>query len=449
MSKDLSTESSVDQNQATINMPQKNGGAVDYHVPIIWDTHDKPYLVITGLSNDTGLCVLDNGLRSTAIAESKITRIIPSINHKDGHPSGALQYRGYNVKQLSTACTFLETSHLLIYGDLPNQEQFKTFSDDIKTHRVIDKQTDEIINTFDKQSDPMVILIAALASLASRYEGTYNMSNPDDRYQLIIRLIAKMPTVSAHIYKHIIGQRPVESDENLGHTANFLHMLHTTQAKQTTPEQNHIKILDMILTLHADHQMAVSTFVTRATSSAGTPSISSICAAIAALSGPLHGGANIKVIEMLEAIPADEITSIIEKASDPKDPFKLYGFGHRVYQGMDPRASVLRELTLKVIKDQQKSDDPDPIYETALKLEEAALNNPYFKERNLYPNVDFYSGLALRALGIPKELFTVIFAMSRTSGWLAHIEESWLNNEPLLRPKQYFTGLKERPLDWP
>ena len=450
MSSEISTEQAIEKSVATLLIPQKNGETIEYHMPIVWDILDNPYLMATSLYSETGIALLDEGLRSTAVSESKITRITPFISKKNAMPHGVLQYRGYNIKQLSTACTFLEVTYLLLYGDMPNQEQFKNFSDDIRAHRILDKQTEDIINTFDRQSNPMTVLIAAIHSLASRYEDNYDMHNQDDRYQLAIRTIAKMPTLAACIFKHFIGQRTIEPDEELGHTANFLHMLLSTQAKTASPDAKHIKILDMILSLHADHQMAVSTFVSRAVSSAGTPSLSSIGAALAALSGPLHGGANVKVIEMLSEISEEEIPQIIKRAKDPNDSFKLFGFGHRVYKGMDPRAAVLRELTLNILKENQKNEsESDPLYKIALELENAALNDPYFKERNLYPNVDFYSGLALKAIGIPAELFTIIFAISRTSGWLAHIEEGWVNQAPLYRPKQYYTGLKERPLDWP
>lgn len=449
MSSEISTGHEAQKHQATITIPQQNGEMIEYQLPVMWDVHNNAYLMTTSLYAETGVSLLDEGLRSTAVSESKITRITASVSKKDSIPRGVLQYRGYNVKQLSTSCTFLEATYLLLYGDLPNQEQFKQFSDDIRSHRIIDKQTEDIINTFDRQSNPMTVLMTAVSSLATRYEQNYDMHKSEDRYQMAIRIIAKMPSLAACIYKHIVGQRIIEPEEDLGHTANFLHMLLSTQAKTASPDPKHIKILDMILTLHADHQMAVSTFVARAVSSAGSPSFTSISAALAALSGPLHGGANIKVVEMLEEITDENIDDVLKKAKDHDDPFKLYGFGHRVYRGMDPRAAILRELTLKIVSEQKNAEEPNPIYEKALLLEEKALEDPYFKERNLYPNVDFYSGLALTAIGVPKELFTIIFAISRTSGWLAHIEEGWENKAALFRPKQYYTGLKERPLDWP
>jgi len=448
MSQPVPIDSEAKKNAAQLELPQANGDIRSFEVPVIMDAHGNPYIFASNLYAETGVTILDEGLRSTAVAESKITRIIPSINKSDENARGALQYRGYNVKQLATSCTFLETAYLLITGDLPDESAFKTYSDEVKTHRILDKQTEETIEGFERSANPMVILQGAMTSLASRYEENYDMNIAEDREALATRLIAKMPTITAHIYKHAIGQRPIAPDDSLGYTANFLHMLLSTQATQAEINQNHIKILDMILTLHADHQMAVSTFVARSVTSAGTASLSSINAAIAALSGPLHGGANERVIHMLSEMTEEEIPSIIERAKDKNDPFKLFGFGHRVYKGMDPRASILRELALNVIH-KSNNDDTDPLFNIAVKLEEAALNDEYFKERNLYPNVDFYSGLALKAIGIPTDLFTVIFAMSRTAGWLAHIEEAWQGGSALYRPKQFYTGLKERPLDWP
>lgn len=449
MSQPITVDNEINQSSAKLSISQPDTTALSYEIPVIHDVHGNPYLLASNLYSETGITILDEGLRSTAAAESKITRIIPAINKENEAPKGALQYRGYNAKDLATSCTFLETAYLLIQGDLPDESAFKEYSDNIKTHRIIDKQTEETIESFERSANPMLILQAAMTSLAARYEHNYDMNNAEDRQELATRLIAKIPTITAHIFKHSIGQRPIAPDENLGHTANFLHMLLSTQATMAEVDQSHIKILDMILTLHADHQMAVSTFVARSVSSAGTPSISSINAAIAALSGPLHGGANERVIEMLSNITEEQIPEVIAKAKDKNDPFKLYGFGHRVYKGMDPRAEILRELALNIIQKSADNSETDPMFKIALKLEEAALNDEYFKDRNLYPNVDFYSGLALKAIGIPTELFTVIFAMSRTAGWLAHIEESWNNKAPLYRPKQYYTGLKERPLNWP
>lgn len=447
MSKPVPVENAVSNQQAKLLIPTSEGEPRAYQIPLVIDIHGNPYLYASNLFSETGMSILDEGLRSTAISESALTCIIPSIPSKKG-TQGALQYRGYSVKQLATSCSFLETSYLLIFGELPDEAGFQTFSDAVKTHRILDKQTEEMIEGFDKQTNPMVILFGTMSSLASRYEGQYDMHSQDDRKELAVRLIAKMPTIAANIFKHIIGQRPNAPDDSLGHTANFLHMLLSTQATQASVDPDHIKVLDMILTLHADHQMAVSTFVTRAVSSAGTPAISSIAAGIAALSGPLHGGANAKVIKMLSDIQDDgqDVQQIIDRAKDPDDTFKLFGFGHRVYKGMDPRASVLRELTLNILK---KESQDNPLLEIASELEKAALNDPYFIERNLYPNVDFYSGIAMKAIGIPVELFTVVFAMSRVSGWLAHIEEHWSHQDGLYRPKQFYTGLKERPLNWP
>lgn len=446
MSKPVPIENDSNPQVAVIQLPGQNADTIEHHIPVVSDIHGKPYLLTSDLLAETGYLTLDRGLRSTATAESQITRI---LGYSQSQKEGILQFRGYNVKQLAPSCSFLEVSYLLINGELPDEGQFKSFSDEIKSHRILDKQTEDMIESFDKQTNPMIILMGTMSSLASRYESNYDMYKPEDRHELAVRLIGKMPTIAAHIYKHLLGQRPIAPDDALGHTANFLHMLLSTQTTAASIDQSHIKILDMILTLHADHQMAVSTFVARSVTSAGTPSISSINAAMAALSGPLHGGANERVIEMLSSIDEDSIDEVINRAKDKSDDFKLYGFGHRVYKGMDPRASVLRELTINLLKKGTQDETLEKLFKVALKLEETALNDPYFQERNLYPNVDFYSGLALKAIGVPDDLFTVLFAMSRTSGWLAHIEEAWANTDGLYRPRQYYTGLKERPLNWP
>lgn len=447
MSQPIKVDEYQQDYQATLSISQPDGDTIEYPIPILLDTHGDPYLQVSSLYNETGYTLYDEGLRSTAVTESKITRIHPSLQHADEDtPHGVLQYRGYSVKQLATTCSFLETAYLLLYGDMPNEEEFNTFSEAIKSNRMLDKNTEDMIDLFDKKTDPMIVLSSALTSLAGRYESKYDMHKAEDRHEIAVRLIAKIPTIVANIFKHEQGQRALTPDESLGHTANFLHMLLSTQSKTAELNPDHIKVLDMILTLHADHQLAVSTFVTRCVSSAKSPAISSVIAANLALAGPLHGGANIKVIELLSDLQADDIPLILEKAKDRDNSFKLPGFGHRVYKGIDPRAEVLRELTHKILK---SDPEEEPLFELALKLEEMALEDPYFTERNLFPNVDFYSGLALKAIGIPKELFTTIFAISRVAGWLAHIEEGWENDAPLFRPKQYYTGLKERPLNWP
>ena len=446
MSKPVPVENDTNQQVAILRLPGLNADTVEYQLPVVKDIHGKPYIITSNLLSETGYITLDTGLRSTAIAESHITRILASSSD---HKEGLLQYRGYDVKQLATSCSFLEVSYLLINGELPNETEFKAFSEEVRLHRILDKQTEDMIEGFDKQTNPMITLMGTMSSLASRYESSYDMHKAEDRQELAVRLIGKMPTIAAYIYKHILGQRPIAPDDSLGHTANFLHMLLSTQTTAANVDQSHIKILDMILTLHADHQMAVSTLVARSVSSAGTPTISSINAAIAALSGPLHGGANQQVIDMLTGMEEEDIPSVLDRAKDKADSFKLFGFGHRVYNGTDPRAAVLRELTVNLLKKGSEDPELEKLFQVALKLEEAALEDEYFTSRNLFPNVDFYSGLAFKAIGIPTELFTVLFAMSRTSGWLAHIEEAWSSNDGLYRPRQYYTGRKQRPTDWP
>lgn len=423
----------------------------EYELELSEDSYGNLFIdadSINQLGNTRILFKDTKGMRNTAADESKISYIKPSGNNDNGVPQGILLYRGFDVKQLATHSTFLESSYLILNGEPPSKEEFKQFSDELKANRIIDKQTEEVINQFDRQTHATTIMSAALASLAARYEDKYNMASDEDRQELAIRMIAKMPTITAHILKHQQDQRTVSPDEELGHAANFLHMLFSTQAKKVVSDPKHIKVLDMILTLHAEHSFAASTFVARTVASCGTSTISCIIAALTALSGPLHGGANEEVVRMLEGITSDEIPDIINRAKDPSDPFKLFGFGHRIYNAMDPRAVVLRELTMNIIKESHE-EKPSDILKTAILLEEAALKDEYFINRKLFPNVDFYSGLAMMTLGIPTNLFPLIFATARTSGWLAHIEECRKSGASIYRPNQYYTGWKFRPIGWP
>ncbi len=434
---------------ATINIPSEseNQEAQKIDIEVVVDSFGHTHLELSNVKYP--IRIKDStGLRHIAAAESKISYINPKGVTVSGVERGELFYRGYDVQKIATNLTFLETAMLLLDGELPNKDTLKEFADEVRNNRILDKQTESIINTFDRQTSPAIVMMAAITSLASRYEGKYEMSNPADRRQLAIRMIAKMPTITAHILKHDLDQRTVAPDENLGHAANFLHMMFSTQAKTVESDPKHIKMLDMILTLHADHQLAASTHVARAISSCGTSSILCLCSAVSALSGPLHGGANEKVIQMLEDLNPDDIPQLLQRAKDKSDPFKLFGFGHRIYKAMDPRAVILRELAMSIVKDAH-AEKPNALLETAIKLEEAALQDPYFIERKLYPNCDFYSGIAMMALGIPTSLFPLIFAVGRTAGWLAHIEESNQQSSGIIRPEQFYSGPLKLSLDWP
>lgn len=434
---------------ATINIPSEseNQEAQKIDIEVVVDSFGHTHLELSNVKYP--IRIKDStGLRHIAAAESKISYINPKGVTVSGVERGELFYRGYDVQKIATNLTFLETAMLLLDGELPNKDTLKEFADEVRNNRILDKQTESIINTFDRQTSPAIVMMAAITSLASRYEGKYEMSNPADRRQLAIRMIAKMPTITAHILKHDLDQRTVAPDENLGHAANFLHMMFSTQAKTVESDPKHIKMLDMILTLHADHQLAASTHVARAISSCGTSSILCLSSAVSALSGPLHGGANEKVIQMLEDLNPDDIPQLLQRAKDKSDPFKLFGFGHRIYKAMDPRAVILRELAMSIVKDAH-AEKPNALLETAIKLEEAALQDPYFIERKLYPNCDFYSGIAMMALGIPTSLFPLIFAVGRTAGWLAHIEESNQQSSGIIRPEQFYSGPLKLSLDWP
>ncbi|HZJ91885.1 MAG TPA: citrate synthase [Thiopseudomonas sp.] len=386
------------------------------------------------------LFTYDPGFMSTAACDSKITYI-------DGD-KGVLLHRGYPIEQLAEKSDYLETCYLLLHGELPNPEQKKEFVDTINKHTMVNEQLKSFLNGFRRDAHPMAIMCGIVGALSAFYHDSLDNNNPKHREISAHRLIAKMPTIAAMAYKYSIGQPIMYPSNDLSYSENFLHMMFNTPAgiKRFSPAL--VKAMDRIFILHADHEQNASTSTVRLAGSTGANPFACIAAGIAALWGPAHGGANEAVLTMLDEIgDASNIEKFIAKAKDKNDPFKLMGFGHRVYKNFDPRAQVMKQTCDEVLAELGVND---PKLDLAMKLEEYALNDPYFKERNLYPNVDFYSGIILKAIGIPTSMFTVIFAMSRTVGWISHWTEMLSSPYKISRPRQLYTGYDKRdytPLD--
>lgn len=376
----------------------------------------------------------DPGFMSTAACDSKITYI-------DGD-KGILLHRGYPIEQLAEKSDYLETCYLLLHGELPNTEQKKDFVDTINKHTMVNEQLKSFLNGFRRDAHPMAIMCGIVGALSAFYHDSLDNNNPKHREISAHRLIAKMPTIAAMAYKYSIGQPIMYPSNDLSYSENFLHMMFNTPAgiKRFSPAL--VKAMDRIFILHADHEQNASTSTVRLAGSTGANPFACIAAGIAALWGPAHGGANEAVLTMLDEIgDASNIEKFIAKAKDKNDPFKLMGFGHRVYKNFDPRAQVMKQTCDEVLAELGVKD---PKLDLAMKLEEYALNDPYFKERNLYPNVDFYSGIILKAIGIPTSMFTVIFAMSRTVGWISHWTEMLSSPYKISRPRQLYTGYEKR-----
>ena len=376
----------------------------------------------------------DPGFMSTASCESKITYI-------DGD-KGILLHRGYPIEQLAQHSDYLETCYLLLNGELPTPEQKAQFDDTITRHTIVHEQIKSFLNGFRRDAHPMAIMCGIVGALSAFYHDSLDINDPKHREISAHRLIAKLPTIAAMVYKYSMGQPIMYPRNDLNYAENFLHMMFNTPAEVKPISPALAKAMDRIFILHADHEQNASTSTVRLAGSSGANPFACIAAGIAALWGPAHGGANEAVLRMLDEIgDVSNIDKFIAKAKDKNDPFKLMGFGHRVYKNFDPRAKVMKETCDEVLAELGIND---PQLELAMKLEEYALNDPYFKERNLYPNVDFYSGIILKAIGIPTSMFTVIFAMSRTVGWISHWTEMLSSPYKIGRPRQLYTGYEAR-----
>lgn len=407
-----------------------------YKLPVVVGSENEKAIDIANLRSESGYITLDSGYKNTGATQSAITFL-------DGE-LGILRYRGYPIEQLAEKSNFLEVAYLLIYDSLPTTQELEDFSNKIKMHTLVNEDMRKILDGFPSAAHPMGILSALISSLTAFYPESLNPNQPKEEVDLsIIRLIAKISTIAAWSYKNSIGH-PVNYPKNkLDYCSNFLHMMFAYPTEEYEINPVVVSALNKLLILHADHEQNCSTSTVRLVGSANASLYSSVSAGINALWGPLHGGANQAVIEMLEAIKADggDSKKYIAKAKDKDDPFRLMGFGHRVYKNFDPRATIIKKAADDVLTALGVND---PILNIAKELEEAALNDPYFVDRKLYPNVDFYSGIIYRAIGIPTDMFTVMFALGRLPGWIAQWKEMREQKEPIGRPRQVYTGATER-----
>ncbi|NNC93991.1 MAG: citrate synthase [Chitinophagales bacterium] len=413
-----------------------NVGDQNIEIPVITGTEGEKALDISKLRNSSGLITYDVGYKNTGATTSAIT----FLNGEEG----ILRYRGYSIEDLAEKADFLEVSYLLVNGELPSKDDLEKFKKKITMHTLLHEDTKNIFEAYPTGSHPMGQLMAMISSLSSFYPGSLNPYRENDERMLsIIRLIAKMPTMCAMIYKKQMGHPVMYPKNSLDYVENYLHMTFGNVTEEYEVDRTIADALDKLLILHADHEQNCSTSTVRIVGSSHVNLYAAVSAGVAALWGPLHGGANQKVIEMLEAIKADggNYQKWVDKAKDKNDPFRLMGFGHRVYKNFDPRANIIKDSADKVLA---KIGIHDPILDIAKKLEETALNDDYFKERKLFPNVDFYSGIIYRAMGFPTEMFTVLFALGRLPGWIAQWKEMRDEQQPIGRPRQVYTGSQSR-----
>jgi citrate synthase len=407
-----------------------------YILPVIVGSEGETAIDISDLLEKTKVITLDLGYKNTGATKSAITFL-------DGD-NGILRYRGYSIEDLAEKSSFLEVAYLLIFGELPAQQQLNKFTHDIKTHTLVHEDIKKILDGFPSTSHPMGVLASLFCSQTAFYPESLDPNRSvEGVYLSIVRSLAKMPTFAAWAYKNAVGHPVNYPDNSLDYCSRFLKMMYALPAEQYEIDPVVANALDKLLILHADHEQNCSTSTVRIVGSSKASIYSSISAGINALWGPLHGGANQEVIVMLENIKNDggDTEKWINKAKDKNSGFRLMGFGHRVYKNFDPRAKIIKKAADDVLN---KLGINDPVLEIAQKLEEAALKDPYFIERKLYPNVDFYSGIIYRALGIPVDMFTVMFAMGRLPGWIAQWKELRENKEPIGRPRQIYTGEKLR-----
>jgi len=410
-------------------------GSPSVDFPIYKGSIGPDVIDIRKLYGATGKFTYDPGFMSTASCNSSITYI-------DGD-KGELLYRGYPIEQLAVNCDFLESCYLLLHGELPNATQKEEFVKTVTQHTMVHEQMNFFFRGFRRDAHPMAVLTGSVGALSAFYHDSLDISNANHREVSAIRMIAKLPTLVAMAYKYSIGQPFVYPRNDLSYTANFMRMMFANPCEEYQVNEVLVRALDRILILHADHEQNASTSTVRLVGSTGANPYASVAAGITALWGPAHGGANEAVLLQLEEIgTADKVENAVKRAKDKNDSFRLMGFGHRVYKNFDPRAKIIREACHNVLNELGVND---PLLEVAMKLEEAALKDEYFVERKLYPNVDFYSGIIYKALGIPTEMFTVMFAIARTSGWISHwIEQHETPGSRIGRPRQIYTGADVR-----
>jgi citrate synthase len=407
-----------------------------YQYPTIEGSEGEKAIDIAKLRDETGYITIDSGYKNTGATKSAITFL-------DGE-LGILHYRGYSIEDLAEKANFLEVAYLLIYGELPNKEQYDKFEHDIRTHTMVNEDMRRIFDGFPVNAHPMGVMSSLVSAMSGFYPDSYDDKAPDRTELHIIRLLAKFPTLATWCYKKSHGH-PINYPKNsLDYCSNFLSMMFSLPVEDYHVDPVVSAAINKLLILHADHEQNCSTSTVRLVGSSKANLYSSISAGISALWGPLHGGANQEVIEMLEEIKADggDVMKFVNKAKDKNSGFRLMGFGHRVYKNFDPRAKIIKKAADDILG---KLGVNDPILEIAKGLEEAALHDDYFVSRKLYPNVDFYSGIIYRALGIPTNMFTVMFAIGRLPGWIGQWKEMRANKEPIGRPRQIYTGATLRP----
>ena len=417
-------------NKATININNDT-----HDIDIITGSEKEVALDISKLRSDANLITLDAGFKNTGSCQSAITFL-------DGE-KGILRYRGYSIEELAEKADFLEVAYLLIFGELPTQDQLNKLSDDIKERAIIDEDLRIILNSFPKSAHPMGILSSLTSGLVAFDPSAVDIDDEEDMYDAILNLLAKIPVLVAWVYRRRKGLPLEYGDTSLGYVENLAKMMFQRPNKEYIQNKTVVSALNKLLILHADHEQNCSTSTVRIVGSSHAGLFASISAGISALWGRLHGGANQAVIEMLEAIDSDggDTKKYMLKAKDKTDPFRLMGFGHRVYKNFDPRAKIIKVAADEVLKDLGIND---PILDIAKGLEKEALEDKYFVDRKLYPNVDFYSGIIYKALDIPAEMFTVMFALGRLPGWVAHWREMRIRKEPIGRPRQVYIGQTHR-----
>jgi len=419
------------QRNATLNV---DGKSVEF--PVMTGTHGNDVIDIRTLGAKTGLFTYDSGFLSTASCQSKVTFI-------DGD-KGELLYRGYPIEQLADKCNFLEVTYLLKNGELPNTKQKTDFESTIKKHTMVHEQLVKFYQGFRRDAHPMAVMVGVVGALSAFYHDAMDMSDKEHRSISFNRLVAKLPTIVAMAYKYNTGQPFMYPRNDLDYTANFMSMMFGTPCEEYKPNPVLVRALDVIFTLHADHEQNASTSTVRLAGSSGANPFACIAAGIACLWGPAHGGANEACLEMLEEIgDVSRVGEYIKRAKDKNDSFKLMGFGHRVYKNFDPRAKLMGKVCNDVLTELGLEDDR--LFKLAKELEKIALEDDYFVEKKLYPNVDFYSGIVQKALGIPTSMFTCIFALARTVGWMTQWEEMLTDPEYKIgRPRQLYIGAARR-----
>jgi len=411
-------------------------GDKTYDLPVIQGTEDEKAIDISKLRDLTGYVTLDIGYKNTGATKSAITFL-------DGEV-GILKYRGYPIEQLAEKSSFLEVAYLLIYGELPTADELKAFQAKINKHTLVHEDLKKFFDGYPSHSHPMGQLTGLISSLSAFYpESLTTPQTPEVIDETIIKLLAKMTTIVSWIYKKSLGHPVIYPQNKYDYVTNYLHMTFGQRTEDVVIDPVLVDAMNVLLILHADHEQNCSTSTVRIVGSSDANLYSSVSAGISALWGPLHGGANQAVIEMLEKIKADggDTDKWIAKAKDKNDPFRLMGFGHRVYKNFDPRAKIIKKACDDIL---EKLGIDDEVLAIAKRLEEVALKDPYFVERKLYPNVDFYSGIIYRALGFPTEMFTVLFALGRLPGWIAQWKELKENKEPIGRPRQIYVGAVDR-----